>query len=79
MTVIAINKDPAARTMTVDAEFDASAERVRVSDPSSSWSSRSKGITGSSREERSLVGDAHWPGSATATRRRTTKSRAAVL
>ena len=28
MTVIAVNKDPAALTMTVDAEFDASPERV---------------------------------------------------
>jgi uncharacterized protein YndB with AHSA1/START domain len=28
MTVTAIRKDPAARTMTLDAEFDASAERV---------------------------------------------------
>jgi uncharacterized protein YndB with AHSA1/START domain len=28
MTVIAINKDPGARTLTLDAEFDASAQRV---------------------------------------------------
>ena len=28
MTVIAINKDPAARTLSLDAEFEASAERV---------------------------------------------------